>query len=137
MTKTLTIKDSSRTLELGGVSVENDLQNQIESFQKPNQSGGSKETRALNLNQIEEIYTVTALMDDRATDKLNTGISTKEGAKTRFKDIVVSGEHLTFEYGGETVKGYVTKLNIKEVADDDTTKYRFQFNFLEAVPMTS
>lgn len=137
MTKKLVIESESDKLELGGVSVENDLQNDLETFNKPNRDGGSKETRALNLNQIEENYTIKARMDDATTSALNSDLSNKEEAKDRLKDIMLSADHLTLTYGDEEVKGYITKLNIKEQGDDDATVYRFQMDFRQAVPMTS
>lgn len=139
-TKDVKVASNSQTITLPNARVENDWQNEIESFAKPVPTGGSTEHRALNLNRVKQVYTLRVEASDKGAKDLNTGngnITDKEDLLTELKNAAESGDHLTLTYGGDTIDGYITKINAKESASEGNSVYKIQMDFLEAVPMNS
>lgn len=107
-TKTIILDDSSRAVALGATQVKHDLKNKLNESAIAQEDSGDTKTLALNLNEINEQYEVTAKIDDDVAGGLNGELSidtyTGDGSTTTYS---VSSDIQNLEVRKETDGGVV------------------------------
>jgi len=148
--KTVTISDGSTTLEIPATSWRPTAQNQLTSFSRPKQDGGSTETRALNLNRITTEVSVTAKVTDAFARDNHDGsgkrpaLNNKEEWVDELYTLFISGDRLTLEASNtKTVSqtssftGYLKAFDWQEEARTDNSTYKVTLKLIEAVALNS
>lgn len=139
--KTIILDDGQNIVSFGAIEVKHDLENKLNESPIAQEQSGQTETLALNLNQINEQFELTAVMDDKVADKLNGSYNNKEEVIDVLLSMFKSQRQISFEYGvsGEAgsreKNGFLQQLSIAEKAENDSTYYRIKARFLVASSM--
>ena len=148
--KTVTITDGSTELEIPAASFKPTLTNNITSFNTPNTDGGTRETRALNMNRIGVKIQVTAKVDDAFAAKNHDGtgdrpsLENKEDWLDTLYTMFLSGNILELKATNDNTKpqisefsGYLHNLDWKEESREVNSIYDVTLKFVDEVPMNS
>lgn len=150
ISKTVTISDGSTELEIPAASFKPTLTNNITAFNTPNTDGGSRETRALNMNRIGVSIQVTAKLDDNFAAKNHNGngdrpsLENKEEWLDELYTLFLSANILELKATNDKTKaqisefsGYLHNLDWKEESRQANSIYNVTLKFKDEVPMNS
>jgi len=133
------IDDEDSDIELGATVWNPRLTNELNDFAKPSQTPQEVERRIQNMNQILEVHTFEAVVDNEfieGSSVYGTGVDDKEDVYQLMDSIFKSVRLLRFKYGDLEREGYLTELSFEERAQDDNSIFRIEFNFLVGRPMS-
>lgn len=129
--------NSGDEFELGCTSWEKRSKNDLQKFQRPSLDG-QPETRAQNLNQIEENHIFNVLINDAFIQEsdINASVTTKEGLEQEIDAIFKKNTRCTVSYGHVSPTGYIMEYNVEEVSENDMSTFSITFTLLVAEPMS-
>lgn len=132
--------NTNTTVELGALSWEKRVQNELNDFAKPSTTPNEVERRIQNMNRIQEVHTWTALVSDEFVKKSEASTisdETKEGVEEVMDNYMRLLRLINVEYGHIDESGYITEYSVEESASEDNSVFRITFNLLVGVPMSS
>lgn len=135
-------------LELPATSLKPTATNNITSFNRPEPDGGSRETRALNMNRIGLPVQVTASVTDAFAAKNHNGngnrpnLDNKEDFMKELWDLFVAGTILDLKATNSKThpevsefSGYLHNLDWPEEARQENSVYKVTLKLKDEVPM--
>ena len=107
----------SDVVYVGTIQVEENIINTVKVISIPTLESAPEDTQILNLNKVEDRYTLTGTISYGKLDASETKTSAKD-KKDLLKEMFAKGSVVVFTYEGEDYNISVTKFNIKDKSHD-------------------
>lgn len=104
---------------IGTIQVEENIINALKVITVPTEDDTPEETQVLNLNRVEDRYTITGVINYGKLDASETNTSAKD-KKDLLKTMFVKGSVSVMTYEGTDYNISVEKFNIKDKAMDNS-----------------